>query len=227
MKDERLEDALRYIDELLDLLKNYVSTNDTPEGRTKFELRWFKKEIEEGRLTSLPAPREQSSTLRYVYAEGYLNKIDPRGKRLKMLISLLDEGHYLMKPPFYPLVVEEIDKMRALLAEVVPAQHDISFELVQQLRSIPYDRMPLEQKKSIRPYVLRELNVLRTRFADHTVEPPPANWDDYLGMDTANRKSIFDRFSDTPEDRQWERLSLLIFEGLRPDPDGKIRNRRW
>ncbi len=225
MRDERLEDALKYIDELLELLRNHVSTNDTPEGRTKFELRWFKQEIEEGRLTTLPAPREQSSTLRDVYCEGYLNKIDVRGKRLKRLISILDEGHYLMKPQFYPLVIEEIDKMRALLSGAKAAGHDIPSDLVNALRSIPYDKVSSDQKRSLHPYVMRDLNELRDRFADQTIEPPPVNWDDFLGMETANRKSIFD--DDSPEEKQWERLQCLIFEGLRPDPEGKIRNRRW
>lgn len=29
MRDERLDDALQYISELLELLKNYTTTNDT------------------------------------------------------------------------------------------------------------------------------------------------------------------------------------------------------
>ncbi len=226
MRDERLEDALKYIDELLELLRNHVSTNDTPEGRTKFELRWFKREIEEGRLTTLPAPREQSSTLRDVYCEEYLKSIDmPRQKRLKKLISLLSNGHYLMKPQFYPLVIEEIDKMRALLSGAKAADHDIPSDLVKTFRSIPYDKVSSDQKRSLHPYVMRDLNELRDRFADQTIEPPPVNWDDFWGMETANRKSIFD--DDSPEEIQWARLRLLIFEGLRPDPEGKIRNRRW
>ncbi|MFT3783823.1 MAG: hypothetical protein QM790_17575 [Nibricoccus sp.] len=228
MRDERLEDALKYIDELLELLKNYVSTNDTPEGRTKFELRWFKQEIEGGRLTTLPALREQSSTLRHVYGEEYLKNIDiPRQKRLKKLISLLSSGHYLMKPPFYPLVIEEIEKMRALLVGVEPAREDIPLELINKLQNTDNERITAEEKRRVHRYVLRDLDLLRARFADQTIESPPVNWDDYRGMSVADQNSIFSGDKSSPEDRQWERLVLLIFEGLRPDPEGKIRNRRW
>ena len=226
MREERLEDALQYIDELLDLLKNHVLTNDTPEGRTKHELRWFREEILSGRLAALPPPYEQTSTLRYVYCEEYFKNIDqPRQKRLKNLISLLSEGHYLMKPQFYPLVIDEIDKMRALLREAEPALQGLSPEKIKELRGIPYDRLSSDAKRGLYPYVLRDLDLLRARFADQTIEPPPVNREDYLGATLATEKSIFD--DDTPEDRQWERLQCLIFEGLRPDPNGKIRNRRW
>ncbi len=228
MRDERLEDALKYIDELLELLRNHVSTNDTPEGRTKFELRWFKREIEEGRLTTLPAPREQSSTLRDVYCEEYLKSIDmPRQKRLKKLISLLSNGHYLMKPQFYPLVIEEIDKMRSLLPGVESATQDIPAELIKELSSTPIEQISAEQKRTVHRYVLRDLALLRMHFMNHTVEPTPVNRQDYKGMACAEQNSIFDKFSNTTEDRQWERLQCLIFEGLRPDPNGKIAGMRW
>ncbi len=225
MRDERLEDALQYINELLELLRNYTTTNDTPEGRTKHMLYWYKQEIEAGRLTQLPLPEEQTSTIRHVFSEHYLDRIDIRRKRLKKLVSIFSNGHYLMKPQFYPLVIEEIDKMRALLSGAKAADHDIPSDLVKTFRSIPYDKVSSDQKRSLHPYVMRDLNELRDRFADQTIEPPPVNWDDFWGMETANRKSIFD--DDSPEEKQWERLQCLIFEGLRPDPEGKIRNRRW
>ena len=227
MREERLEDALQYIDELLELLKYHTPTNDTPEGRTIYELRWFKQEIEAGRLTHLPAPNEQSSTIRHVFSEHYLDRIDIRRKRLKKLVSLLDEGHYLMKLQFYPLVVEEIDKMRALLQGVEPATHDIPTELVKELQNIPREKISAEKNNQVRHYAMRDLNLLRARFADQTIEPPPVNREDYTGMTIAHRKFIFGGYKSGPEEKQWERLQCLIFEGLRPDPSGKIANRRW
>lgn len=229
MREERLEDALQYIDELLDLLKNHVLTNDTPEGRTKHELRWFREEILSGRLAALPPPYEQTSTLRYVYCEEYFKNIDqPRQKRLKNLVSLLSEGHYLMKPQFYPLVIEEVDKMRAFLQSAESVLPVGATESVTELRKIAHDKITPAQRGSILRHLLDDLNLLRARFADHTIEPPPVDWADYMGATLATEKLVFGGHgSKSPEERQWARLRLLIFEGLRPDPDGKIRNRRW
>ena len=67
-KREVYEETVKYCDRILEILKDWEPSNDTPPGRVIFECMWLKQEIERNRL---PIPfYGDLLTIRYVYTHG-------------------------------------------------------------------------------------------------------------------------------------------------------------
>jgi hypothetical protein len=104
--EEDYQDALIRIDQLLDLLKGFPSTNDTNEGRVKLELLWLKQEITAGRLP-LPVDEAWIATINYSHANEEMGQLPSFHRICDELIIALEEG--LVKPRHYPVVASMID----------------------------------------------------------------------------------------------------------------------
>ncbi len=106
--EEDYQDALLRIEKLLALLKDADYSNDTPDGRTKWELYWLRQEITAGRLP-LPVQDGWISTITYTHANGDLNHLPGFRQICEDLIVVLEEG--LVKPRHTPVVIEMIDEV--------------------------------------------------------------------------------------------------------------------
>lgn len=110
--EEEYADALALIDKMLELLKNVVLSNDTPDGRAKHELTWLKQEILAQRL---PAPVGQGwvATLGRSLAENDLYFIPGFQELNGQLLRVLRYG--IVKARHYPVVISLIEDALAVV----------------------------------------------------------------------------------------------------------------
>jgi hypothetical protein len=149
--EEDYQDALVRIEKLLALLKDADYSNDTPDGRTKWELYWLWQEITAGRMP-LPVDRGWISTIRYCHANGDQSHLPGFNEICEDLITVLKVG--LVKPRHTPVVVEMID-------EVLPR--------IDQIGQTPPENLTDPYFKELLPdplmAVKRELHLLRNLCA--------------------------------------------------------------
>ena len=152
-KREVYEETVKYCDRILEILKDWEPSNDTPPGRVIFECMWLKQEIERNRL---PIPfYGDLLTIRYVYTHGDMpgEAYEQGIKILLKRIIKLSKGHRLVYPENYPEVIEAVDELLDMLGsrEWEPERHADLLEA--DLREI---RRRLETTEDVLPFSQRE-----------------------------------------------------------------------
>ena len=120
------EDALPCLDRLLSLLSDVAEANDTPEGRTKFELEWLRQQVSDGKLS---IPQEWTGGMptirRAGVAEGALDSLHPEVRPLLLLLYyMLYKGRPRLRPKYLWLVTKWIDYILYLFASA-PVSHGL------------------------------------------------------------------------------------------------------
>ncbi len=107
-KREIYDLTVKYCDRILEILKDWEPSNDTPPGRIIFECLWLKQEIERNRL---PVPFfDEILSIRHTYTDGDMpDEAYEKGIRryLRFIIELSD-GYRIVEPKDYPEVREDI-----------------------------------------------------------------------------------------------------------------------
>jgi hypothetical protein len=104
--EEEYADLLERIEKLGPLFAPFLETNDTFEGRMRFQLAWLRQEIEAGRLP-IPLDKKYWGTLSYLVAEGAVDYLGG-AKEMGEMTAILD-GTGMLKPRHTPVVVAMLD----------------------------------------------------------------------------------------------------------------------
>ena len=200
--EEQRLDVIENCDILLNtILKPFEQTDATPEGRMIAQLKWLKERAENHDLP-LPVDRAMLSTLLRIFVDGELcrHASSPRHVwaevevHMKRLIRLANEAQLLLKPPYYPFAVRQIDALLVVLQS---------------------SARPLSQYEQ---GMIGELDRLRWLLVEEKIEPPLGNYfPDYPNFRKVYRisKSSID---DLPNGKVLcKTVANLIFEGVRPD----------
>jgi hypothetical protein len=180
------------------ILKPFVQTDDTPEGRMIAQLNWLKERAENHDLP-LPVDDVYTSSLRYIYTDGELLRHASEKTRearhkeidryLSRLMALTVEGSLLLKPIYYPYALRSIDS------------------LIYLLENPPRPLNAFEQGS------IEEFKTLRRLLSENKIEPPLNGFPPYRNIIYAE-----DSLEEMPECLRLFRVAVkLVFEGVRPD----------
>jgi len=204
IEEQRL-DIIEYSDYLLqNVLKPFDQVDDTPEGRMITQLKWLKEHAENHDL-QLPVDQVKLSTLRYVYTDGELcrHASDPDDaakvwteveRPLDFILKITKHGRLLIKPEFYPYIIQMTDLLFNLLKNAQRKLSKHEFGLIS------------------------ELETLKRLLQDNKVELPFIS---YL-PDYHNFNEVYVIFESSIDDLPngkylCKTVANLIFEGIRPD----------
>jgi len=188
-------DIIQYADKILEILKDWEPSNDTPPGRIILECRWLKQEVETNRLT-YPDAYQHITSIRHTYvAEDMLEEHYEQGiKRYFGYIIDLCNKHLLIKPVYYSFTIQMIEVLIKLLNNP--------------------GRSLSEHEKGLIP----ELEQLKQLLAEGKIEPPLMSY----FPDYPNFRKVYRLNESTIDDLidgkyLCETVANLVFEGIRPD----------
>ena len=193
-RQEINRDIVHYANKILEILKDWEPSNDTPPGRIILECLWLKQEIKANRLT-YPDAYQHITSIRHTYvADDMLEEHYEQGieRHFGFIIDLCN-NHLLIKPEYYPATINMIDALINLLKHA--------------------NRPLSEHEQGMIP----ELQQLKTLLAEGKIEPPLESYlPDYNNFNEVNMYKV--SIDDLPDGKYLCRtVGNLIFEGIRPD----------